>query len=168
MSIRRLVCIGRIHLKKQNQFAFCYDNNEQGYTFLNLILSFFIYSIIISSLTIILHFLLSHSQHPNDLKPYEWELFVIQLHKEFKEANNVVVNKTEVTLLNKQGQLISINHYQNLIRRQVVGKGHEIFLLNVKSVTFQQEPSGVRISVVSEAGKNYSYTFRSFKDKTNT
>lgn len=168
MSIRRLVCTGRIHSKKQNQFAFCYENNEHGYTFLNLILSFFIYSIIISSLTIILHFLLSHSQHPNDLKPYEWELFVIQLHKELKEANNLVVDKTEVTLLNKQGQLISINHYQNLIRRQVVGKGHEIFLLKVKSVTFQQVPSGVQISVVSEAGKNYSYTFRSFKDKPST
>jgi competence protein ComGF len=114
----------------------------------------------------ILHFLISHSQHENDLKPFEWELFVIQLHSELKEASNITVNNSEVTFTNKQGQFVSIHQYQHLIRRQVIGKGHEIFLFKVKSVDFIQDHSGVRISVISEAGKNYNYTFRSFKDIT--
>jgi competence protein ComGF len=82
-----------------------------------------------------------------------------------KEAKDISVNKTEVTFTNKQGQVVFINHYQNMIRRQVYGKGHEIFLFKVKSVEFQEDSSGVRISVISEAGKNYSWTFRSFKDR---
>lgn len=163
MSIRKLACIGRINSKNQNQFAYFY-HNEGGFTFLNMILTFFIYSIIISTFAIILHILLSHSQHENDLKPFEWELFIIQLHSELKEARDIAVNKTEVTFINKQGQFVSINHYQNVIRRQVIGKGHEIYLFKVKNVDFSHAPKGVHISVISTAGKDYHYTFRSFKD----
>lgn len=116
----------------------------------------------------VLHFLLTHSQHENDLKPFEWELFIIQLHRELKEANNISAHKSEVTFTNKQGQLVSINHYQNVIRRQVIGKGHEVYLLKVKKVDFSQGPFGVRLSVTSEAGESYSFTFRSFKDMIKT
>lgn len=115
-------------------------------------------------MTIVFHFLVSHSQHPNDLKPFEWELFVIQLHREIKESSDVVVNDTNITFINKQGQNISINKYNNLIRRQVEGLGHEIMLLKVKTATFTQKESGLELSVVSEAGINYTHIFRSFKD----
>lgn len=165
MTIQKLACNGPTCTKKKNQFAFYYQN-ERGYTLLNLLLSFLIYSIIISSLTMILHFLLANSQQPNDLKPYEWELFVIQLHREMKESRNITVTESALSFTNKQGQLVNINRYQNLIRRQIGGQGHEIFLLKVQSVSFKQESSGVRIHVVSEAGKDYSHMFRTFKDRT--
>jgi competence protein ComGF len=164
-SIKKLACTGKIRTKKRNQFAFLF-HNERGYTFLNLLLSFFIYSIIVSTLTIILHFLLSHSQHPEDLKPYEWELFVIQLHKDLKEASNITTNKSEITFKNKLGQFVRISQYQNLIRRQVDGTGHEIFLLKVKSVEFQQDFSGVQLFVLSIAGKKYHHTFRPIKERS--
>ncbi|WXB90871.1 competence type IV pilus minor pilin ComGF [Metabacillus sp. FJAT-53654] len=164
-SIKELACIGRIRSKKRNQFAFLF-HNERGYTFLNLLLSFFIYSIIISTLTIILHFLLSHSQHPEDLRPYEWELFVIQLHKDLKEASNITANKSEITFKNKLGESVRISQYKNLIRRQVDGTGHEIFLLKVKNVEFQQDLLGVQLFVESIAGKNYRHTFRTFKERS--
>lgn len=138
--------------------------NERGYTFLNLFFTFLIYSFIISTITIVFHFLVSHSQHPDDLKPYEWELFVIQLHREIKESSSVTVNETNISFINKQGQNVSINKYNNLIRRQIEGKGHEIMLLKVISVTFQKVDSGIELSVVSEAGKNYSHIFRSYKE----
>ncbi len=138
--------------------------NERGYTFLNLFFTFLIYSFIISTITIVFHFLVSHSQHPDDLKPYEWELFVIQLHREIKESSTITVNETNISFINKQGQNVSINKFNNLIRRQIEGKGHEIMLLNVISVTFQKVDSGIELSVVSEAGKNYSHIFRSYKE----
>jgi competence protein ComGF len=165
MTIQKLACTGPACTKKKKQFAFLYQN-ERGYTLLNLLLSLFIYSIIISSLTTILHFLLSDSQHQNDLKPFEWELFIIQLHREMKEAENITVTESALSYTNKQGQLVNINRYQNLIRRQIGGQGHEIFLLKVQSVSFTQEGSGVRIHAVSEAGKDYSHMFRTFKDRT--
>ena len=164
MTIRKLVCNGQIHIKIQSQFV-SYCQNDRGYSFINMLLSFFIYTIIITSLTLILHFLISNAQHPDDLKPFEWELFVIQLQRELKEASDINVNRTEVTLTNKEGQDVSINHYQNLIRRQVFGRGHEIFLLNVKNVEFQQVNSGVSLTVKSDSGKIYQYTFHLFKER---
>ena len=166
MNIQKLACNGQTCTKKKNQFAFFYQN-EQGYTLLNLLLSFFIYSIIISSLTVILHFLLSNSQQPNDLKPYEWELFVIQLHREMKESRNITVTESALSYTNKQDKPVNINQYQNLIRRQIGGQGHEIFLLKVQSVSFKQEGSSVKIHVVSEAGKDYRHTFRTYRERTN-
>ncbi len=98
------------------------------------------------------------------MKPFEWELFVIQLHKEIKESSDVVVNETNITFKNKHGQQISINKYKNLIRRQVGGLGHEIMLLKVKTATFRQNESGFELAVVSEAGKRYTHIFRSYKE----
>ncbi|WP_269217398.1 competence type IV pilus minor pilin ComGF [Metabacillus sp. B2-18] len=163
MRIKRLVWNGQVCIKKQNRFAFLYLN-ERGYTFLNMLLTFFIYSFIISTLTIIFHFLISHSQHPEDLRPFEWELFIIQLHREFKESSNITIQDTELTFTNNTGQHVSINHYKNLIRRQIADRGHEILLLKVKTMTFHQVDRGIQLSVISEAGKVYTYTFRTYKE----
>ena len=154
---------GQIIIKKQNRFAFLY-HNERGYTLLNLLVTFLVYIIIISTVTIIFHFLVSHSQHPKDLKPFEWELFVIQLHREIKESSDVTVGETNIHFLNKHGQNISVNKYKNVIRRQVEGLGHEIMLIKVKNVSIQQKESGFELSVVSEAGKHYSHNFHSYKE----
>jgi competence protein ComGF len=83
-----------------------------------------------------------------------------------KEATNITTNKSEITFINKQGQFVRISQYQNLIRRQVDGTGHEIFLLKVKSVEFQQDLSGVQLVVKSIAGKDYRHTFRTFKERS--
>lgn len=139
-------------------------HNERGYTILNLLFTFLIYIFIISTVTIIFHFLVSHSQHPKDLKPFEWELFVIQLHREIKESSNLIVNEENISYLNKHGQNISVNKYKNVIRRQVEGLGHEIMLIKVKDVTIQQKGAGFELSVMSEAGKHYSHIFHSYKD----
>lgn len=140
------------------------SHNERGYTILNLLFSLLIYIFIISTVTIIFHFLVSHSQHPKDLKPFEWELFIIQLQREIKESSELTVSETNISYLNKQGQNISISKYSNVIRRQVEGLGHEIMLLKVKNVSFQQKESGFELSVISEAGKHYSHNFHSYKE----
>ncbi len=129
-----------------------------------MLVTLLIYIFIISTVTIIFHFLVTNSQHPKDLKPFEWELFVIQLHREIKESSNVTVNEESISYHNKHGQNISVNKYNNVIRRQVEGLGHEIMLLKVKDVTIQQKETGFELSVVSEAGKHYSHIFHSYKE----
>ncbi len=140
------------------------SHNERGYTILNLLLSLLIYIFIISTVTIVFHFLVSHSQHPKDLKPFEWDIFIIQLQREIKESSELTVSETNISYLNKQGQHISISKYSNVIRRQVEGLGHEIMLLKVKNISFQQKESGFELSVISEAGKHYSHNFHSYKE----
>ncbi|MDQ0231963.1 competence protein ComGF [Metabacillus malikii] len=133
---------------------------------LNMLFSFFVYSIIISSLTLIFHFVLTQSHYSNDLKPFEWELFLIQLHRETKDALDVEVNADELIFYNKEGERVSVHQYGQLVRRQVNGKGHEIYLLNVKKLSFMKVKNGVDVSVVSENNDKYHHTLFYYKDLT--
>lgn len=112
----------------------------------------------------ILTFLVTNSQYDKDLKPYEWELFIIQLQQEMKNSVNWSVNNNELLFENKQGQLISISKYNQLIRRQVYGMGHEILLMKIGTLNFEQQQTGIKMTVSSQAGKEYTHTFRSYKD----
>ncbi|WP_338036898.1 competence type IV pilus minor pilin ComGF [Metabacillus litoralis] len=163
MLIIKLVYHGKIQHIKTNRFASPF-HNEKGFTLLNLLYSFVIYALIISSLTMILTFLVTNSQYSKDLKPYEWELFIIQLHQEMKNSVNWTVNNNELLFENKQGQLISISKYNQLIRRQVYGMGHEILLMKIGTLNFEQQQEGIKMTVSSQAGKEYTHTFRSYKD----
>ncbi|MBM7604672.1 competence protein ComGF [Metabacillus crassostreae] len=131
---------------------------------MNLLFSFVIYALIISSLTMILTFLVTNSQYDKDLRPYEWELFIIQLQHEMKSSVNWTVKNNVLSFENKQGQLISISKYNQLIRRQVYGMGHEILLMKVETLNFERQQAGIKMNVSSQAGKEYTHTFRSYKD----
>ncbi len=109
-------------------------------------------------------FLVTNSQYENDLKAYEWELFIIQLHKEMKNSDDWTVNKDSLLFTNKQGQLISISKYNQLIRRQVFDRGHEILLMKIRALKFDQLQAGIKMTAISQAGKEYNFTFRSYKD----
>jgi len=141
-----------------------YYQNEQGYTFLNMLLSFIVYAIIISSLSMVFHFLMSHSQHSYDLKPFEWELFTVQLHRELKDATDIQVKDEQLSFKNKLGEIVTVQQYKNLIRRQVNGKGHEIYLFRVKDIELNKIEDGIKIKVFSNFGKDYEHIFRIFKD----
>ncbi|MGN7941300.1 competence type IV pilus minor pilin ComGF [Virgibacillus sp. 6R] len=141
-----------------------YYRNEQGCTFLNMLLSFIVYAIIISSLSMVFHFLMSHSQHSHDLKPFEWELFTVQLHRELKDATDIQVKDEQLSFKNKLGEIVTVQQYKNLIRRQVNGKGHEIYLFRVKDIELNKIEDGIKIKVFSNFGKDYEHIFRIFKD----
>ncbi|KKI91456.1 hypothetical protein WQ54_14875 [Bacillus sp. SA1-12] len=76
------------------------------------------------------------------------------------------MKSTEITFINNEGKLVSVQYYPNMIRRQVNGTGHELFLLKVKTIEFNQVSSGIRLTLISKAGKNYHHTFRFMKDRT--
>ncbi|WP_273130062.1 competence type IV pilus minor pilin ComGF [Bacillus weihaiensis] len=152
-----------MHQIKKNQLVFSIKN-EQGLTFLNLLFSFLIYSLIISSLSIILSYLVASSKYEGDLNPFEWELFIVLLKKELNDVENIRIEKNVLVFENQNNDKITIHKYQDVIRRQVNGLGHEILLLKVKAVTFQQTDTGVKLFVESLSGKPYQFTFRRIKD----
>lgn len=107
---------------------------------------------------------MSHSQHSHDLKPFEWELFTVQLHRELKDATDIQVKNEQLLFKNKLGEIVTVQQYKNLIRRQVNGKGHEIYLFRVKDFELNKIEDGIKIKVFSNFGKDYEHIFRIFKD----
>ncbi|MFC0269979.1 competence type IV pilus minor pilin ComGF [Metabacillus herbersteinensis] len=162
--MQKHVLAGKTIITKRKNSVSLPHNNQAGYSFINLLLSLVIYFTIISSFALILHFVSTQTNYPDDLKPFEWDVFLIQLQRELSEASNIETTTNELTFQNNQGETVTFHQYQDLLRRQVEGRGHEIVLLQVKESTFTKENTGVTLKVVSTAGKNFTFTFRSMKE----
>lgn len=88
-------------------------------------------------------------------KNTEWELFVIQLRNELHMSKDwhVMGRQLRYFSLEENDSMISISKYEDKIRRQVNGKGHEIMLQNVKSADFSLEGGKVYIHVTFSNGE---------------
>ncbi|MGG3889236.1 competence type IV pilus minor pilin ComGF [Metabacillus fastidiosus] len=161
--IQKDVLHGQIILSRRKKYVYQHSN-DCGYTLVNLLFSLIVYSIIISSLFIMFHILNDQTKRSTDLKAYEWENFINQMQREMNIAEELTVEENTIKYKNILGETVSIHQYKNLIRRQVNGKGHEIFLLKVKNVQFMKLAIGVNIHVISESGKDYNFTFRPLRE----
>lgn len=150
-------------MNKRKKYVYPHFNNS-GYTLVNLLFSLIVYMIIVSSLFTMFYILNIQTRHSNDLKAYEWENFIVQMQRELNVADELIVNGNSIQYKNVLGEIVSIHQYKNLIRRQVDGKGHEIFLLKVKRIQFQKAMTGIDIHIVTEAGKEYEFTIRSLRE----
>lgn len=133
---------------------------------MNMLFSLAIFLIIISSMLTLLSFLKNTSEQPNDLRPFEWELFSEQVSYEIKQSSQFQVTSEGLMYTNPQNQRVTVSRYNDLIRRQIGGKGHEVLLQQVKSFNAVVEESGVTLSIVSAAGKQYelkTYLYQEFK-----
>ncbi|MEK4028823.1 competence type IV pilus minor pilin ComGF [Pseudobacillus sp. FSL P4-0506] len=77
-------------------------------------------------------------QTEEQLKPErraEWELFVLQLRKEINVSHSLQISAQKLTFI--QGtDVISIEKYNDGVRRRVGGRGHEMILQQASSIQF--------------------------------
>ncbi|PPA71397.1 competence type IV pilus minor pilin ComGF [Jeotgalibacillus proteolyticus] len=66
----------------------------------------------------------------------EWDLFSIQFRNEVKLHQTLRVEPQRLTLTSPEGNLIVFSLYGSLLRRQVNGAGHEIYLTSLKTAHF--------------------------------
>lgn len=52
-------------------------------------------------------------------------------------------------------EVAHIEQYQNVIRRQVNGRGHEIYLRDIDSFTLQPISFGTQVTIVTKEGREY-------------
>ena len=93
---------------------------------------------------------LMNDQHFN---PHEPELFFYQLNQEVREAMTFKIKQNDLILNLANGEQITIEKYGSVIRRQVNGRGHEVFLQNVKNVSFYRRNHGVKVVVNMKNGE---------------
>lgn len=98
------------------------------------------------------------------LQRMEWEVFISQVKKEVRMSDTITINHNRL-LLNSNGKNIIYEQYGPSIRRRVDLKGHEIYLQNIKSVTFEKLNQGVKISVQDIYDQNESKIIRTLLRK---
>ncbi|MCD7033129.1 ComGF family competence protein [Metabacillus sp. GX 13764] len=152
---------------KENIASRC--RNSRGYTLLNMLFALGVFTIIVSSMLPLISFLLHSSQKSGDLSAFEWEVFSEQLSNEIRQGKQFSVTAEGIDFTNPSGQRVSITRYNDLVRRQVGGKGHEIMLQQIKSIRAEITSTGLAFNLVSKANVSYHLSIPLFQNlKGNT
>ncbi|GGA68325.1 ComGF family competence protein [Ornithinibacillus halotolerans] len=71
------------------------------------------------------------------------------------QVNELSIKNNKVSMTTLTGDLVSIEKYGNVIRRQVNNQGHEILLRNIRDFQCQLLPHGFKIIISSSKGDTY-------------
>ncbi len=85
----------------------------------------------------------------------EWNIFVRQLEREFQKTKDFEVPKSNMLLLDKNGEEITYEIYNTMVRRRVNSAGHEVVLQNIKSFHLKKEGESLIVSVDLLNGDKY-------------
>lgn len=143
-------------LKKHAYMAIV--KNEKGVTMISMLIAI---TIIFISLPFLAYLLssLSYSSHQELISVNQFFLF---LRDELVESSQIkVANSSSIIYELENGNEVTFSKYNDLIRRQVDRKGHEIYLREVKALQFTEHPHGIVIKVTTNRGEVYEKTFMS-------
>lgn len=128
--------------------------SEKGFTLLESLLSLFIFMIISTFLVMFLSTMFHHVYKQN-VHPFEWENFMRQAQMELRKSTNWRAEGNVLSFTMSDGRTATYGKYQNLIRKQVGGLGHEVLLQNIASFTCVPIPNGVQFNITDTRGKSY-------------
>lgn len=137
--------------------------NKKGFTLIHLLIGLSVSLVILTSFSVFLSYLLKTSNYSKDLHPYEWNVFLLQLNKDFKNAKQIKVNSNVISYKDLNERNVTISQYGKIIRYQVEGEGHIVLLQHVEKVQFQKVKNGVFLQVESLGRKMYDATIRDYK-----
>jgi competence protein ComGF len=138
--------------------------NNKGFTLLDAMLSFLIFSVISLSFPLVIKGLQVIQKESIPPRYYEWNLFSESLRMEMWAGSDVLYSHEEVTF-ESDGKIITYERYQDSVRRRVGGLGHEVVLQGVDSFDITEVPHGLKISVVFKEGENVESEFYHYKEK---
>src|SRR5690625_4184346 len=120
-----------------------YRSDESGYTFTSMLLSL---TIIFISIPILL-FSMNHLRFiPTNDSLSAQQLFFILQNETYTAQHIYTINDRLYIVLN-ENETAQFSHYEDIIRRQINGRGHEVYLHRVKSLQMEQLPYGVHIKI---------------------
>src|SRR5699024_2236227 len=120
---------------KKNYAYMAYRKNEQGFTFFSMLVTI---TILFTTLPL-LGFLLksvNYSSNDDDVAVHQFFHF---LQNDVTDSIEYDIEDDMITLHipGKEETIASIGQYKQLVRRQVDGKGHEIYLRDIKDFTIK-------------------------------
>lgn len=132
-------------------------HKNQGFTLYETIFSLFIISIVVLLFPFVLAYIKPVEQ--NKLQAKEVELFFMQTSREIHNAVNIYLQNHHLVVVLSNGDRASYEHYNNIIRRRVNNRGHEVLLQNIESVRYEIHEKLVTIHIEGKRGEQYERTF---------
>lgn len=135
---------------------------SNGFTLFETIFSLFLISIVLFLFPFILAYF--KTAPAEKLQAKEVELFFIQISREIYNAKEMLIeNKNLIVVLHNEDK-VSYEQYNDLIRRRVNERGHEVLLQNIKAVDYELNHSLVVIRIEGKDGERYERKFARRRD----
>lgn len=140
-------------------------NNQSGFTLLETLFSIMLITLIMSILPFILQTMYTLDSIVETDQDYEWNLFIIGLRKELREAEQINVLRVEsktTLILEKSNQIIAYEPYGRSIRRNVNKLGHEIVLQKIHRLDFilNEEMLQIKVEFIDGLKDETSFTIK--------
>ncbi|MGG0460652.1 competence type IV pilus minor pilin ComGF [Priestia aryabhattai] len=136
--------------------------SEKGFTLVEMLVSFTLFLLIVSFFSIIIP-LAKQTYNPDfSMNEMEWEIFVNQLAMEYREAKEVRIHATTLTLKMENNQVITYERYEDKIRRRVDESGHEVVLQHIKNIMYEQQKERLLIRSTDGVNKVREETITTF------
>ncbi len=128
---------------------------------LEMLYAFSIFLLVVSFFPLFFKYIMGDEQFETRLNRMEWHVFVNQIKKELRLADEIKVSDNRL-VLTKHGQTILYEKHGTNLRRRVDFKGHEIILQQVDSFRFSPIQDGAKLTLSDLYGQNYSVLLYSF------
>jgi competence protein ComGF len=126
-----------------------------------MLFAFLVFTIIIFFISPLLSVLVQRNTPAKRLQEMEWDIFSSQIKKEIRMSTKVQVVNNRLILTEDMGS-ITIEKYENILRRRVNNTGHEVLLQNIAEVNFTLLPNTVRIAIKDLNQREYMINVPSF------
>ena len=137
---------------------------DSGFTMIEMLLSLVIFMMLSILVTQMFITVRENFGKKNQLHPKEWEIFTIQLKNEIRNSNEQSVIDNKLYLMSS-GNIVTIEQYKNIVRRQVEGMGHEFMLQNIADFQVEQDGTDIIIQVMDNEGQLYNRKFHPYFKK---
>jgi len=109
-------------------------SSERGFTLLETLLTFSLLLLIISISTSILHPFIQNNVKNDSLNFLEWDNFIFKVQNDINAGIRVTSTLHRIQIEAADHSISSYEQYQQIIRRQKNGTGHDIALQNIKDI----------------------------------
>ncbi|EDO1222353.1 competence protein ComGF [Listeria innocua] len=135
-----------------------YRKSTSAFTLLETILSITIVLSISSLIPLFFECYHKTIQLSNLDQTSEWQLFLVQTRLELEKATNIQVHPEKLSF-KVNDNLVTYSKYNNILRRQVNGKGHEPLLDKVTNWQITNEENQLILKVTFSNNKFYTSKF---------
>jgi competence protein ComGF len=144
--------MGKIRLVYQLRIKRLVFRNGNGFTLVEALIALTVFMTCAASFPLLYDAAYRVVETSKSEKNTEWEIFIVQLRNELHQSSNWYVSAGKLNY-GVNGSITSISQYEDKLRRQINGEGHEVMLQNVKKAAFALEGGKLYIHVTFQNGE---------------
>lgn len=131
-----------------------FHKNGQGFTLIELLIGLTIFSTILLLLPSVFKLVDLNSQ-TDEMAVRQFFHFATD---EIQVSAGRSINNNRIQLITSNNNTVTISHYNQLIRRQVNGTGHEVLVRNITEFKVEPTQNGVNLKIQTTNGDVYEKT----------